>query len=439
MKRISQLRFNLIAGYVRDPVIFLLSRELEWFEAGNERFLGLISLDVTDGDFTYVVLARDRLKRFRAVRFGTSLPSRKKAREALKVEFAKCLRNRADSFYQGDEVGEPVDFFRPIVKTDKLNRVFRELSTRDVHPSSNLIQEMMYWYKDVDGNFIEQFQSTGFDARLWELYLYALFIELEYALDDSFQAPDFQCVGIQGKFFVEATTVNPTDPPVNVAEMSEEEYYGNYVPIKFGSALFSKLNKKYWEQAHVQGMPLIFAIQDFHEFQSMSWSIYALVDYLFGARNIQQTNEDGSVQIITEQITEFRHKEKVISAGFFNLPDAESVSAVIANPGGTIAKFDRMAYLAGFGKRRMSMLRQGWCYRDGSDALEMFVSDINDPTYSETWVEGLTVFHNPNALHPVLDDWLPGAAHYHLRNGEIVSYVPPFHPTGSVTINIVSR
>jgi hypothetical protein len=38
---------------------------------------------------------------------------------------------------------------------------------------------MMHWYEDPDGNFIEQFQTTGFDARLWELYLFAMFCEAE--------------------------------------------------------------------------------------------------------------------------------------------------------------------------------------------------------------------------------------------------------------------
>lgn len=36
---------------------------------------------------------------------------------------------------------------------------------------------MMRWHQDVDGNFIEQVQSNGFDARIWELYLFATLTE----------------------------------------------------------------------------------------------------------------------------------------------------------------------------------------------------------------------------------------------------------------------
>src|SRR5216684_2810968 len=42
-----------------------------------------------------------------------------------------------------------------------------------------------------------------------------------------------------------------------------------YMPIKFGSALKSKLDKKYWEKPHLAGMPLMFAIQDFSAPPSM--------------------------------------------------------------------------------------------------------------------------------------------------------------------------
>ena len=43
----------------------------------------------------------------------------------------------------------------------------------------------MHYFQDVDGNFVQQFQSTGFDARLWELYLYALFTEQGYGFESN--------------------------------------------------------------------------------------------------------------------------------------------------------------------------------------------------------------------------------------------------------------
>lgn len=438
MEAVKISRFNLLAGYVRDPRIFHMTEELEWYQSGNERFLGLVSRDKTDNDFYYLVLARDRLKRFRAVRWMQSFPSRKRARNALRIEFAKCLKQRTDNFYQGDEKGDSVDFFKPIVEPKRLNRAFRELSTRGIYPASKVLEEMLHWYEDVDGNFLEQFQTTAFDARLWELYLYATLIELGYAFDRSYQAPDFLCVGPLGNFCIEATTVNPSDPPVNLADMTKEEYYQNYVPMKFGSALYSKLQKRYWEKEHVKGMPLVFAIQDFHEFQSMSWSVYALSEYLFGAKNIKSEQNDGKIGLVTKQIEEYKIGKKRVPSGFFSQPGAENVSCVIANPGGTIAKFNRIGLLAGFGGENLTIIRNGFCFRE-SDEPEPFTYTVGSDGYSETWVEGLSVFHNPNAKHPLPPEYLPGAGHYYHKDGEIVGFLPPFHPIGSTSFVLHSN
>jgi DNA-binding transcriptional MerR regulator len=115
---------------------------------------------------------------------------------------------------------------------------------------------------------------------------YALFTELGYGLDRQYPAPDFHCVGLRADFFVEATTVNPSAQAPIISETNRKSYFSHYVPIKYGSALFSKLQKRYWELPHVQGHPLLLAVQDFHAPQAMTWSNTALVEYLYGVRQL---------------------------------------------------------------------------------------------------------------------------------------------------------
>src|SRR5205823_6397659 len=124
----------------------------------------------------------------------------------LEKKLAEFAQAPPEEFYQGDEVGKPVDFFTPVVPHDRRHRVFETLiSSRGYSPARALIGEMMHYFQDTDGNFIQQFQSDGFDARIWELYLYALLNELGYDLDRSRKAPDFHCQGLLGDFFIEAT------------------------------------------------------------------------------------------------------------------------------------------------------------------------------------------------------------------------------------------
>ena len=64
------------------------------------------------------------------------------------------------------------DFFYPVVEESKLHPSF--LAIKD-QPGAVCSREMLtniyQDFVDPDGNFLEQFQTTGFDARFFELYL----------------------------------------------------------------------------------------------------------------------------------------------------------------------------------------------------------------------------------------------------------------------------
>ena len=435
MNPLGQARFNALAGYSRSPYLPLSARELAWYEEANERLLGVVSLDLVDEDFVYTVLARDAVGRFRAVRLEINLSGLDEARDGLARALAELGTRPPDAFHQGDEPRKAVDFFTPLVVPEKQSPIFRTVATeRGYTPALGLLKELMHYFHDPDGNFVEQFQSTGFDARLWELYLYALFTELGYGLDRKHPAPDFHCIGLPAAFFVEATTVNPSaEPPIAT---DREAYFSHYVPIKFGSALYSKLKKRYWELTHVSGRPFVLAIQDFHAPQAMVWSNTGLVEYLYGIRQLEKKRDDGPPEVISERIEQYEWAGKKIAAGFFKQPGTEHISAVLANPGGTIAKFNRMGFLAGFGDRDLHMIRGGLCYR-GKLVPEQFSADVHAPEYSETWCEGLSVYHNPKAYQPLDERAVPGAAHHTTRDERIVTSMPPFFPLGTNTFIIV--
>src|SRR5882724_4679194 len=125
-------------------------------------------------------------------------------------------------------------------------------------------------FDDPDGNFVEQFQTTGFNARCFELYLFAYFSRSGFEVNRSHPNPDF-LVSREGlTVAVEATTVNRSTSGVlgksrkRISEMTMaelREYQRNELPIRFGSPLFSKLQEKYWELEHCRDMPFVVAIE----------------------------------------------------------------------------------------------------------------------------------------------------------------------------------
>ncbi len=419
------------------------AEELAFYEHGDGSVLGMIIMDREDEDFAGLVFAPDARLRYRCTGI-TKFGSRRRAETALRRAMEAAYQAPPEEHHQGDEIGAPVDFFT-VVKPDK-PRHPDFVSLADLHgylPARRIIEPMMRWYDDADGNFVEQFQTTGFDQRIWELYLFAAFTEIGYVLDQRHPVPDYMLQGPYGTIAVEAVTVAPSQggelakPPTLETDQGRLAFLEEYMPIKFGSALFSKLAKKYWEKENVAGKPLVFAIEDFSSPGSMIYTRSSLPRYLFGFAYEWHHDRDGHLVITPRKLREHRWGKKVIPSGFFDLEDAKHVSAVIFSNSGTIAKFNRMGVLAGFCPDDVVLVRSGTRPNPDPNASHplAFQEVVNAPGYEEFWSEGLEVYHNPNALLPLDPRALPEATHHFLQSdGRILTKTMHLDPMASHTV-----
>lgn len=98
--------------------------------------------------------------------------------------------------------------------------------------------------------------------------------------------------------------------------------------------------------------------------------------------------------------------------------------------------------MAGFGSSNVNLVRLGHAVDHDPNAEKPlnFSHHVNSPEYNEYWVEGLDIFHNPQALNSFDPTMLPGAAHHWiLPDGQMDSHTPEWHPLGSVTYIMVSE
>lgn len=104
-------------------------------------------------------------------------------------------------------------------------------------------------------------------------------------------------------------------------------------------------------------------------------------------------------------------------------------SAVLFSNAATIAKFNRMGFLAGARPEGVSITTTGLLFDRTPGALEPidFSLDIASPEYAalwpetgETWSLELKVYHNPLARHPLPFELLPECTHWFERGGEII-------------------
>ena len=438
-KTISKARLEALT-YSKLPVVELFVEEKEWYADQDENVLGVLVWDKHDHDWGYIILGRDERAVFRAIDQNDSRPDLDTARKELHLRLSYFAVTGDKIFPQGNSViKKKFEIFKPVVPGEKPNENFRMLADgKGFSPAREIMSEIAYCFEDSDGNYIQQFQTTGFDARLWELFLYAFLHENKFFIDRRFPAPDYLCEKYGQTIFLEAATVNPTqgDKYIQASPETEadRERLADYAAIKFGSVLFSKLTrpKRYWDLDHVRGKPLIFAIADFHQPHSMLWTHPFLWQYLYGLRSVKDTKVG---EVTYRGITEHIFDGKQIPSGFFFQPECENVSAVFFSNSGTISKFNSMGKLAGFGDSGVKLTRIGKCYDHNGNGLEPkeFVTRVNAGECFETWSEGVSMFHSPNARYPVDAGLFPTAGHHYLPDGKIDSYLPEFFPLASVT------
>lgn len=446
VKNLDIKRFNALVAQSRSPAAAYMSEELEWYADDSEAVLGIVLRDTVDDDFVGIILGRDEGGRFRAFDVKASIETIEEVRTWVQGGIKWHAGTGNAVFPQGDET-KGLDLFTPVVSIAKQHPFFTKLSQEESFiPAKSIINELMPHFVDIDGNFIEQFQSSGFDARLWELYLNTYFNEEQLFFDREHHAPDFLVKKYGKKVAIEAVIVGrKKNNPVSLFQEGPKllhpyeiaEKHKNEMPIKFGSPLFSKLKKEYWKLDHVKDNPLVFAIADFHDDQSMQWSSNALINYLYGVKHEFGRDKDGKLIISALKIEKHQVGDKVIPSGYFFQPDAENISAVLFSASGTISKFNRIGRQAGFGPDNIIMHRFGTHHDHDPNASlpKQFAYQVTTES-NETWGEGLSMFHNPNAKHPVPEELFPSIAHHYFDDGQIISHLPEFHPYSSMTINM---
>lgn len=453
----KRARFDLFALGARMGLARLMSVELSHWSDQEERVLGFVFLDTTDQDYGWILMARDKIGRFRCVDVGTSFNSEQYAAQQLRERIAVAV-DEGDYLALGDQEDEtnyPTNVLAVPEGTDvgALHPHFRGLiESPGRHPSREVFKEIGPWLAPSDPDFVSEFQFKQFDQRLWEMFLWATFRELGFDVTQP-QAPDFTCTAPGISFTVEATTVSPStsgvlaDHPDPKTPDEMKEFLGHYMPMKFGSSLTSKLNKKdkdgqsYWERGDAVGKPFMLAVADFHksgsedEIGSMTYTASALWPYLYGHR-IEWELVDG--ELITRAVKRGDHiyKEKVVETGFFDLPGAENISAIIFSNAGTLAKFDRMGIAAGFIPASHKYFRMGTRFNPDLNAVHpnLFFEEIGREDYVEYWSDELQIFHNPNAKAPLPEEVFDGVTQHFFKGGNQITVTPEGTVLGSRTL-----
>jgi hypothetical protein len=329
-----------------------------------------------------------------------------------------------------------MNLFTPLVAEEKLHPNFRIIRDAKKNRATRLVmQEIFDRLPKPDNNFVLDFQTTGFDARVWELYLAGVFQSLGMEISQPEERPDFLLTKNGGKIWVEATTANPTQG-TNLTTGENHWAEQDRIGLKLGSALHSKLQKRYWDLPHVAGLPLAFAIADFHDPHPVRSTSSALGRYLYGLHvTLLSDPEERGWEYEVKDLAELRFGAKAVPAGYFFQPQTENVSCVIFSNAGTVPKFTRMGLQQGLDEDTIA-LRYGLSYGEEIDRIvpQAFYYLVGDRI--EVWEEEVHVYHNPNARYPLADGTFGGAIDIRFGGGDYYHALKGFHPLSSISLPV---
>jgi len=343
------------------------------------------------------------------------------------------------------------EIYETKTKEEKLHPLFKILRDhKPMQPAKLMIENIAAEMDDKDGNFIQQFQTTGFLPRIWEIFLFKFLQENGFAFIQDNPRPDFHITKNEKYFFIEASLSNE----IEVAKFSradikkaletkdeklEKDLIDHYI-IRMGSVLYSKLCKKYWELDWVKDKPLVLAITPAHNYLANFLPDAKIIEYLYGLSHKGELNESGELILKSiEKIESHSFEKKEIPSNFFSLPDTENISAVIFTNNADLHKFNRMGYQNGLSDECIIMERAGLAFdwTPNSPGKE-FGQSIKPGDIQEDWNESVTIFHNPNAKIPLDMDLFENIRQVYLNDeGRFDGPMPEFFVFHSKTIPVL--
>ena len=102
----------------------------------------------------------------------------------------------------------------PDIPEDQQHWAFRLLIAAEKYaPARDMLRQVWAVFPSPDRHFIREFQTAGFDARVWELVLTAVGYFGTYKISRPHEVPDFLFERDGVGVWIEATTANPSAKP----------------------------------------------------------------------------------------------------------------------------------------------------------------------------------------------------------------------------------
>lgn len=298
-----------------------------------------------------------------------------------------------------------MDLFTPIVPDDSWHPNFAQQIWYPNPYNRAVLSDWASGFIDRDGKFVQEFQTT-FNSCFWELYLHAVLRDRGYAIDFTFPSPDFIVTG-PTPFIMEATIAShalgtvpeygreQADVPGDLNEFNRQAI------IRLSNAVhakYHKYKKHYADMPHVASRPFVIALAAFDSpyfnmscqrpIQAILYNYYVDEDAWI-ATGRQESKIPTSLLFSVD-----KNNGAKIQLSIFEDGGMPEVSAIVFS---TCASWGKLRALSEdpnpnifFKALRLNL--------SGPTPHQI---NANKRDYKESLLDGLCVYHNPNANFPL--------------------------------------
>lgn len=299
-----------------------------------------------------------------------------------------------------------MDLFTPQVADDRLHKNFQQLRTDHCEPHRRVLEQWADGFTDRDGKFVIEFQ-TSFNSCFWELYLHAALRKLADRVEFPGEHPDFAAERAGSAFTLEATTANhPHDGDPEWArdifndEFPDPEAVVDLATIRLANAFVSKhrkYTKTYSNLPQVTGKPFVLAIGPFEQPYFFMQNLQPIRRLLYGLDNFdyEDTPEGERIVYGPRYMLNIRKRNgSEVPLGYFLDGTYAEISAVVFSNTATFGKLVALSDLPG-DHAIFAVLRYN------EHGLHPIQEMVKKADHQEGLLDGLNVFHNPYAKHPL--------------------------------------
>ena len=291
-----------------------------------------------------------------------------------------------------------MDLFTPLVEEKDLHPNFRRLSDRHSEADRQVMRQWANGFVDRDGKFVREFQTT-FNSGFWELYTFACCKELQLHVDFKFPSPDFVIGNFHREFSIEA--VIASNARGENAEWERDltalktppdlEAVLDTAVIRLSNAIQSKHQKYldcYQTLPHVKGRPFVLAVGPFEQPYFWAHNDHAIRQVLFGYDRVDSSGQHLFRKLISKT------SGSVVELGLFTSSKMADLSAVLFSNTATMSKVHAL-------NSEIDELTWFSALRFNHRGPQPFLENASKVNYRESLLDGLYVFHNPQARYPL--------------------------------------